>query len=148
MIDRVVLSTGALGCLIVAALGGQAWAGQGSGPIRLDASTLDRVVAGATYGIAGEAQATGDGSMGSSSTANLSLSANTNGNGATASGSASAVGVGMGQNPQASSNADVQVSGPFDRVYRREIKRRFGGRLFQVDYSFVTVVAVKLPTAP
>ncbi|MCS6780701.1 MAG: hypothetical protein NZ555_13485 [Geminicoccaceae bacterium] len=148
MIDRVVLSTGALGCLLTAAIAGQAWAGQGSAPMRLDASMLDRVVAGATYGITGEAQATSDGSLGSSSTANLSLSANINGNGASASGSASAMGVGIGDNPQASSNANVQVSGPFDRVFRREIRRRFGGRLFQVDYSFVTVVAVKLPTTP
>lgn len=148
MIGRMVLSTGALGCLLTAAIAGQAWASQTSGPIRLDAGMLDRVVAGATYGITGEAQASGDGSLGSSSTANLNLTANTNGNAATASGSASAIGIGMGDNPQASSNASVQVSGPFDRVFRREIKRRFGGRLFQVDYSFVTVVAVKLPTAP
>jgi hypothetical protein len=148
MVMRVPLSTGVFGCLLAASLAGPACAGQGSDPIRLDVGALDRVVAGATYGITGEANASGNGSMGSSSTANVDLAAHTDGKGASASGSASAIGVGMGENPQASSNADVQVSGPFDRVYRRELKRRFGGRYFQVDYSFVTVVAIKLPTAP
>jgi hypothetical protein len=148
MVMRVPLSTGVFGCLLAASLAGPACAGQGSDPIRLDVGALDRVVAGATYGITGEANASGNGSKGSSSTANVDLAAHTDGKGAAASGSALAVGVGMGDNPQASSTADVQVSGPFDRVYRRELKRRFGGRYFQVDYSFVTVVAVKLPTAP
>jgi hypothetical protein len=148
MVVRLPLSTGVFGCLLAASLAGTAAAAQGRGAIRLDVTALDRVVAGATYGIAGEANASGNGSMGSSSTANVALTANTDGKGAAASGSASAVGVGMGENPQASSTADVQVSGPFDRVYRRELKRRFGGRYLQVDYSFVTVVAVKLPTAP
>jgi hypothetical protein len=148
MIERVIRPVAGLGCLLGSLLVGTAWAAEGSLPVRLDLAALDRVVAGATYGIAGEAEASGNGSMGSSSTANVDLSANTNGNGATASGSASAMGIGIGENPQASSNADVQVSGPFDRVIRREIKRRFGGRFFQVDYSFVVVVAMKMPSTP
>lgn len=148
MRNQRLFAAGALGCLLaVASAGGVSAAGQ-AGPIPLDPAALDRVVAGATYGIAGEAQASGDGSMGSSSSANLSLTASTDGKGATASGSASAMGVGMGENPQATSRADVAVSGPFDRIYWKEIKRRFGGRYFLVDYSVFIVVAVTLPKAP
>lgn len=148
MAKRWVTWLAALGSLVAVSLGAAARAGDSDGPVPLDSTALDRIVAGATYGISGEANAAGNGSLGSSSTANVDLNAGTNGTGASASGTASAIGMGIGENPTASSSADVQVSGPFDRVYRRELKRRFGGRYFQVDYSFVTVVAIKLPGAP
>ena len=148
MTTRAMLVSASLVGLVAALVASPAAAGEGSGAIRLDALGLDRVVAGATYGISGEARADGDGSLGSSSNANVNLQAQTDGNAATASGVASAIGTGVGDNPQASSRANVQVSGPFDRVYRRELRQRFGGRWFQVDSTVVVVVAVKLPSRP
>lgn len=133
--------------LVIAALASAtpALAGETGSLMRLDGASLDRVVAGATFGIEGDAQASADGSLSSNARADLDLSAATDGNGATARGTALAMGMGVGDAPSASSSADVQVSGPFDRVFRVDIRRRFGGRWFVVDYSYVSVQAVKLP---
>lgn len=118
------------------------------GVVRLDARKLDRVVAGATYGISGEAAASADGATSSTARADVDLDARTDGNGATARGTAIGVGVATGERPRASSSADVQASGPFDRVFRIDARRRFGSSRYVVDYSYVSVVAVKLPTGP